>query len=590
MLASADIAALILAFPPASPTKTNPSLVRSNSGNTLLDSRKVTARFRSLLETSPHRLRLFDLPRQLGISDTGWLIDSTAHHLLYSTDRQSIIPGPVQQELAQALSKASRDGYMEIASFATEHDIHLESLELMNSTLPDLELGSHIDPLTRKRYWAHADYLVRSLEPDLKASIGSASSAPISLSKRHPTVPPGLLLEQARAILEAESTIRGTVEYDGGDVIFTSSDFQETVAQQQRKAHEHIIQHLAQELQTNGFCSLPKSDAARDESATVEHDVTTALKHLDASDDVVRIGSANGAVTLVLKRQLEQAVSSLTISAGELVRQQCQSRTESQDSADVLPRTLTGLQATSSSPGLTAIILQSPEQIKSITDTARAAIATCVQADEEAFVLQLRERFLAPVLLYAKGLAVVTDATLTQHLEEFLSDYFRREALPAFVTDLRDRRLLIESTRKREVERLQQACDACKTFTDLQAASAKFAKKQKIALPDAAMLAKVKGQILLQKTALMRKMSRGSDVLQNLIWILLARKTEGLFMSSGKNTTRMIRLYQSVDASSDIGARLEAWRDMLKTGKESKNDLTEMRELAAHEAGQEVQM
>ncbi|KAI6789561.1 hypothetical protein KC363_g7185 [Hortaea werneckii] len=173
----------------------------------------------------------------------------------------------------------------------------------------------------------------------------------------------------------------------------------------------------------------------------------------------------------------------------------------------------------------------------------------------------------------------MTDAMLKQHLEEFLGDHFRREAIPSVTQQAKEAHLLAEKGRKREFEKMQQACAESKTLSEIQAAVNKFAKKQKIEAPDADMLRTVKQVTLQQRVKSMRGMKRGSDLLQNLIWVLLSHSSDGLFMSSGKDTTRMIKQYQAVGEEA-VGKKLEAWRDALKAGNESKADLRDMRGLA----------
>ena len=84
--------------------------------------------------------------------------------------------------------------------------------------------------------------------------------------------------------------------------------------------------------------------------------------------------------------------------------------------------------------------------------------------------------------------------------------------------------------------------------------------------------------ILKQKVEAMKRMKRASDLLQNITWILLTDKREGLFMSSGKDTSRMIKLVKEDDG--EMGVKLEGWRDLVKGGKDTDAERKEMRELA----------
>jgi hypothetical protein len=77
----------------------------------------------------------------------------------------------------------------------------------------------------------------------------------------------------------------------------------------------------------------------------------------------------------------------------------------------------------------------------------------------------------------------------------------------------------------------------------------------------------------------MKKMKRGSDLLQNVIWILLAKGREGLYMSSGKDTSRMIKMVKEGDA--EAAGKLEEWKELVKQGKDTEDTRKEMRDVAA---------
>lgn len=83
----------------------------------------------------------------------------------------------------------------------------------------------------------------------------------------------------------------------------------------------------------------------------------------------------------------------------------------------------------------------------------------------------------------------------------------------------------------------------------------------------------------MQKVAAMKKMKRSSDLLQNVIWILLARDREGLYMSSGKDTSRMIKMVREHDV--EAAKKLEEWKDLVKQGKDTEDTKKEMRDVAA---------
>ena len=197
---------------------------------------------------------------------------------------------------------------------------------------------------------------------------------------------------------------------------------------------------------------------------------------------------------------------------------------------------------------------------------------------------------LAPLHLYAA--AVYSDTTLKEHQQIHLAEYFGREIIPQFWKTAQQEGLRQDGpstnskTRVKDTEKLidvtspsQNSTRAPRTLRDVQAEVSKFTKKQKISVPDEEQIAQVKRDALKQNGASIRAMTRGSDILQNLIWILLAQASEGLYRSSGKDTSRMIDQYKLVG---DEGAwkRLVRWRDRLKSQQAGEVDVREMKVLA----------
>ena len=109
-------------------------------------------------------------------------------------------------------------------------------------------------------------------------------------------------------------------------------------------------------------------------------------------------------------------------------------------------------------------------------------------------------------------------------------------------------------------------------------------------------------ETLTAKIKAMAKMKRGSDLLQNLVWIVLATSTWGtaevdgdgeqqqgekekggmqcLFMSSGKDTSRMIRFCKEKCGDEETGAKLDQFRDVVKAGNDTEQHRAEMRRMA----------
>ena len=92
IFASSDVALLVQAFPTPTPTRDHASLVKSRSGDNLLNSRTILGRFNNLLESRHERIRRSDLPSLLGIEKTEWLFDCYDGAVRLSKDKQSIVP------------------------------------------------------------------------------------------------------------------------------------------------------------------------------------------------------------------------------------------------------------------------------------------------------------------------------------------------------------------------------------------------------------------------------------------------------------------------------------------------------------------
>lgn len=62
-------------------------------------------------------------------------------------------------------------------------------------------------------------------------------------------------------------------------------------------------------------------------------------------------------------------------------------------------------------------------------------------------------------------------------------------------------------------------------------------------------------------------------MLQNLIWVLLATTGPGLFISSGKDTSRMIKHYELVCEDTEVAGMLAIWRNKLKARAQDTEDI-----------------
>lgn len=309
------------------------------------------------------------------------------------------------------------------------------------------------------------------------------------------------------------------------------------------------------------------------------HDSSEKYHSDDTGPELIILETTNGMKAVVTHQTLQETLEESQLALTSTVKAD-----RAQGVRTPLASDQVALGLRSKRPGLVSLLLQSQYR-----ETLDAALASAVdELDHE-----LRHRFeqlfqmtvMAPLHLYAA--ACVGDITLKQNQEAFIGGYFRREAIPQFAETARREGLIRkgpfpgDKARLRDTEFLEETCGPIvpKTLTEVQAAVMKLARKQNIAAPDAEQINMIKRETLKQKGRAIRKMSRGSDVLQNLIWILFARASEGLFMSSGRDTSRMIEQYKLFE-NFENWQKLVKWRDLLKGENAEPEDLQGMKELA----------
>ncbi|KAI7283510.1 hypothetical protein KC345_g2898 [Hortaea werneckii] len=395
----------------------------------------------------------------------------------------------------------------------------------------------------------------------------------IDLKSRYPDVPLALLHQWTERAVGASEPGKGDLEFSTGHLLFVPSAYTTILQERQHKEKSQKVQSYVERLLSDGVARIEISEATENTRQEVEAEAAQRAGQPIST----QLSTRSDDTMLFLSSRLDSSIGQLKSRVPSVATNVWHERDGSASLESVVGRVLQALQDISTSL-LDKELLETPCK-EEIAKIASEYLGELQKREAGDFAQHLKQHLIAPIVLYVKGVASVPDQTLKQHLEEFLGDHFRREAIPSVTQQAKEAHLLVEKGRKREFEKMQQAIAESKTLSDIQTAVNKFARKQKIEAPDADMLRTIKQQILQQRVKSMRGMKRGSDLLQNLIWVLLSHSSDGLFMSSGKDTTRMIKQYQAVGDEA-VGKRLEAWRDSLKAGNESKIDLQDMRELA----------
>lgn len=577
IFASPDVAALIAAFPPPEPTKGQASLVRSASGEKLYNSQKVLARFEELLETSKARIPISNLASILGIRDSDWLLAPYHGPLSYSQDGRTLIPNIELRSILDSLVEATDQGFIDTSNWSAKHDIHKDSLQsALDREAETQEIQCH-SPRPGKRYMFRQSNL-DSTKAAVEEAIRDARPEKCDLSSRLPKIPVHLLDWTARSVTRSQD-LDGDVDFINGKVIFTPSEYHSANQQKLEEARKQKINQAIEDAENEGFTYLSDSNEQSVKSGVSARisrpDIAGKLRVLDLDDE---------SLVVVTHSSFDEALKDLTDAA---VKQTELSWNKHTDDPPSDAQILSNLAATKP---LATHILNSNHRI-TITSAVHTTFSTLSATDRFDFIEATQTRIVASIMLHAASLDTVSDDALKARLEAYTTEILKTDIIPAATQYLRTSNLLQrDKSRTKDIEKFSVAISSAQSLADLSSSSAKLCRKQKIDTPSAPQLREAKLQVARQKIESMnrrRPAMRGSDVLQNTLWILLSaavHKSSGqdvLFVSSGKDTTRMIKLYQSFPGSDgELGKKLEVWKDKLKTGQAGDEEIKEMKEAA----------
>ncbi|KAH0373047.1 hypothetical protein KCU65_g517, partial [Aureobasidium melanogenum] len=565
-----DIRKLILSFPPPEPRPGKECLIRSLSGRTLIRSDAVVKRFHSLLQTASGPIFLNSLHNELGVHDVQWLLTQEDERIHYSTDRRRLLPESTQKAIFHSVQNdlAVRGVYLDKA--AAQKDVTTATLRRMlaaqDVTLQDLDNGKTYDTKFLKK---------------LETSIGKivqGTQGSVVLSDTFPSVPISWLEATAKDLISKnESGAEDVVEMRSGFLVYTPRSVIEQRESESKQAREAYIQKAAVELEKSGSCEVTASSRPQvlrsAANANLKQAIREAFAQKNTSSNIVEVSTSSSSF-LITQDTLTTKLSLLAAKAEGAATEQWSSRRAGEDIIfDPAKLSLT-------TTPLDLAILASGDPETKTQASFDAKILSLQASTMEAFASTIHNELLAPLKLYTQGAETITDSTLQPRVQDFIYDYARKDLAPETLRNIKDKNLITTKALSRDIDRFSDAVTAAKSLDDISTATSKLIRKQKIDQPSADTLHSLKQQILSQKVAGMKKMKRSSDLLQNVIWILLARQREGLFMSSGKDTSRMIKMVKENDV--EAGVKLEEWRDLVKQGKDTDETKTEMREVAAN--------
>ncbi|KAK5692080.1 hypothetical protein LTR97_011253 [Elasticomyces elasticus] len=576
IFASPDILALVAAFQPLTATRNAPSLVRSTSGNNLLDSRQVLKQFRTLLETSPSRIRLTDLPSSLGFGGKiDWLLASYDDPIYYDREGQTLVPQPEIDGIVEDVLHQSKSKVLD----ATAHSV---SANISTQTLRDIITSDRYSSIhwwqdlgSPAKQYVYNDDFAEAVSAIIRNK--TEWNEGIDLSQRFETSPSMLLLQLAKDV-HSDAMPAGEWQVWNGRTVFVAQAYVVDAETQKHEVQKTEVKRCIDELEAQGWTKIAtrRSSAAPEPVAEYDISMLDQVKARYAEDGknvagLVEVSLANksgSAIILITQHPLEGALDALRLIAPQETAKTWHAREGKESTAELRIMALQSLDEALIRE-LLKLLMQS-SYFTEIESIMNAKIEELQSQDQTRFQETLIEQLLSPLALYAMGMAMVQEPVLKEHLEEFLGEHFRRTIVPSLNTTFQSERLLLDRSRRKDYEKFQQSSADAKTLSEISSAAAKLARKQKLPYPPKdADLQKTKLQTLHQTARSIRKLARGSDVLQNLIWLLLGCQSDGLYMSAGRDTTRMLK---QLDASGEnaMKTKLEGWRDRLKAGTEDK--------------------
>jgi glutamyl/glutaminyl-tRNA synthetase len=580
IFASPDIAAIIAAFPPPEPTKGQASLVRSASGEKLYNSQKVLARFETLLETSKDRIPINSLASLLGIRDSDWLLAPYHGPLTYSQDGRTLIPNIELRSILDALVEATDRGFVDTSNWSAKHDIHKDSLQSAldreAETYGTQEIQCH-SPRPGKRYMFRQSNL-GSTQAAVEQAIRDARPEKCDLSSRLSDIPVDLLDWTARSVARSQD-LDGDIDFINGKVIFTPSEYHSANQQKLEEARKKKIDQAIEDAENEGFTYLSDSN-----DQSIKSGVSARISRAGIAGKLRVLDLDDESLVVATQSSFDQALKDLVDAA---VKQTTLLWNKHTDEPPSDTQILSNLAATKP---LAAHILNSNHRI-TISSAVHTTFSTLSATDRFDYVEVAQLRIISPIILHAASLDAVSDDALKSRLDTYATEILKTDILPAAIQHLRTSNLLQrDKSRTKDMEKFSLAISSAQSLADISSSSAKLCRKQKIDSPTPAQLREAKLQALRTKLESMnrkRPAMRGSDVLQNTLWILLCAAVQKqseqdvLVVSSGKDTTRMIKFYQGLSGgNSDHAKKLEIWKDKLKAGRAGDEEMKEMRETA----------
>jgi hypothetical protein len=522
------------------------------------------------------------------------ILEELDSQLYYSSNGQQIIPHPLVEDIAKELKSRALQVAVDLHAFSRKQDIRFDSLQRMIENYTGSDWPRVIIDVDKKSFLCTYEY-TENIKSRIDQAISCASNELCNLSSVvENEAPPQIIVALAT---EAAAGKGGNVRFAGDHVVYAPPGYNDAAADQVERLRSERIADLVDQLTNEGFCEIrastsefisePGGDATLDEvvinrfQKANPHSVeVSSIDITPDTDKTSRRNTSPHEIIKVLVRSdtLREEIDSMKLAVGTRAGILWSTGASSAVPANVVRNLQETDFEAAHKPALTKLLSRS-HFVKELEATASNCLSELESQRHEQFVDLVEERLWCPLHCYSAGIMTIQDPTLKQHLEDFLMLHFKSDIVPRVITAAKEDGFLNDRARKKETDKLQKFMDEAKCWDDVQKCVAKSGKKLQIPPPTEELVLKVKYRAIGQTVKAMQRMTRGSDVLQNLIWVLLATSGPGLFLSPGKDTTRMIKHYDSI-ADPEVAGMLAIWRDKLKSGTQDEEDIRQMKELA----------
>jgi hypothetical protein len=220
---------------------------------------------------------------------------------------------------------------------------------------------------------------------------------------------------------------------------------------------------------------------------------------------------------------------------------------------------------------------------KSLEESFSAALTTLEAENDTAFSTFWLDRVSSRMSLYTTGLTSISDAKLQAQLSALLAAYIQTDLLPDTLAKARTQSLVMSRKTRKNVAKLESAISGLKTNDDLDAILSchnKFTSKQNIAEPTPSQLTQYRSSIIQDMSRRSTKSSKPNDPLLflTLVVVLHARYHEGVVYATGKYAPKIMKGLKE-DVGEEVYAKLEGWKEDVRTGKlgvEGRSGMSEM--------------